>query len=119
MSRAKDIVVLTTYVVIAVIWIYAIYDVRPARPGWAWAAGIAALALVTFSAGVALGRRSLLCLLLLVLCAIPAGTFAGDTEDRIPVVVVALVLLVPLSLVVLLAGAALRAFKRDSRQRPA
>jgi hypothetical protein len=72
---------------------------------------------VTFVAAVALGWRSLACLLLLVLCAIPAGTFAGDTEDRIPVVVVALVVWVPLSLIVLAAGALIGAVLR--RNRPA
>jgi hypothetical protein len=114
-TKAKTIAVLTAYVVVAVIWIYVIYDVRPARPGWMWAVGIIALALVTFVAAVALGWRSLACLGLLVLCAIPAGTFAGDTEDRIPVVVVALVVWVPVSLVVLAAGALTGALLRSSR----
>lgn len=75
-------------------------------PGWVSAVGLAAVALVTFVAGMTLGWRSLMCLVLLVLCAIPAGTSAGDTEDRIPVVIVALVLWVARSLIVLGAGTA-------------
>ena len=115
MTKAKTIAVLTAYVVVAVIWIYVIYDLRPAPPGWMWAVGVIALALVTFVAAVALGWRSLACLLLLVLCAIPAGTFAGNTEDRIPVIVVALVVWVPLSLIVLAAGVLIRVLLRSSR----